>query len=147
LAAQVSLWARGAAAMFLVKDPSTELLNTFDGPEIVTIGVMYADDVVSVTVAGELDVSNRIQLYKALHDAIDTGASEVVLDVAALTFIDSTGVRVLESAHNRMHTVGGTLAVVNPKPNISKLLDITGLLSILTVRRLRPKVAAQLDAS
>jgi len=123
--------------MFLVKDPSVSLINHFDGPEIVAIEVMYADDLVTVTVSGELDVSNTAWLHDTLHDAIDSGAADVVLDVGAVIFIDSTGLAVIAGAHNRMQTAGGTLAILHPTPGIARLLQIAGLLPLPTVSGLR----------
>jgi anti-anti-sigma factor len=133
--------------MFLVKEPHVDLVNHFGGPEIVDIEVLYSDDLVTVTVAGELDVSNSAWLHDTLHDAIDIGASEVVLDLADLTFMDSTGPAVIVGAHTRMKTVGGTLAILHPTPTVARLLEITGLLPQLSIRRLRTKVIARTDAS
>jgi anti-anti-sigma factor len=136
-----------ALPVFLVKDPNGGLVNHFGGPEIVDIEVLYSDDLVAVTVAGELDASNSAWLYDTLHDAIDIGAAEVVLDLAALTFMDSTGLTVLLGAHKRMQSVGGTLAVLHPTPAVTRLLEITGLLPLLAIRRLRASAAVPVIAS
>jgi anti-sigma B factor antagonist len=145
-AAQVGLQAE-SITMFLVKDPNVGLVNHFGGPEIVDIEVMYSDDLVAVTVAGELDLSNTAWLHDTLHDAIDIGAGEVVLDLAALTFMDSTGLAVLVGAYRRMRATGGTLTILRPTPGVARLLEISGLLQLLTIRRLRTNVLAPMDAS
>jgi anti-anti-sigma factor len=121
--------------MFLVKDLDVSLVNHFGGPEIVDIDVMYSDDLVTVTVAGEVDVSNTAWLHDTLHDAIDSGAAEVVLDVGGLTFMDSRGLTVLECAHKRMQSAGTTLIIRRPTAQMMRLLEVTELLSLLTIRR------------
>jgi anti-sigma B factor antagonist len=134
-AAEVVLRAVGVA-MFLVKDLDVSLVNHFSGQEIAEIEVTYADDLVTVIVAGELDVSNTAWLHDTLHDAIDTEAAEVVLDVGGLTFMDSTGLVVLQGARVRMQSTGRTLTIRHPTPHMMRLLEATELVSLLTIRRL-----------
>jgi anti-anti-sigma factor len=110
------------------------MVNNFKGPEIVDIGVTCSNGIAVVTVAGELDVSNTTWLNECLQDAIDDGAVEIVLDIEDLTFMDSTGLAVLEGTHERMLADGGTFAIVAPAPNVARLLDLTGLSSLLTIR-------------
>jgi anti-anti-sigma factor len=136
-----------AAPMFLVKDPNIGMINHFGGPEIVEIAVTYADDLITVTVAGELDVSNSAWLHDTLHDAIDVGAAEVLLELRDLSFMDSTGLAVLASAQRRMQSTGGTLAILHPTLPVKRLLEITGLLPLLALRRLPTHTAMPADAS
>jgi anti-sigma B factor antagonist len=68
----------------------------------------------------------------AMYDAVtDAEISEVIVDLAGVTFIDSTGIGTLALAHR----VGGetcTVRVVNPIDAVRKVLDITGVLGILS---------------
>src|SRR5580698_6990864 len=117
--------------MFLVNELGVRLINHFGWPEIADIDVMYADDLVTVTVTGEVDVSNTAWLHDTLHDAIDTGAAEVILDVGGLTFMDSTGLAVLHGAHERMQSINRTLTIRHPTPRMLQLFNVTDLLSTL----------------
>jgi anti-sigma B factor antagonist len=131
--AQAGLKARGAA-MFLIKDPPhSNAVDHFRGPEIVDIGVTYTDGGAVVTVTGELDVSNSTWLYECLHDAIDAGVNKIALDIERLTYLDSTGLRVLIEAHKRLQADGGSFAILNPTPGVARLLNITRGAPYLTV--------------
>ncbi len=121
--------------MLLVKDPfAGRSADRFPGPEIIEIDVSCADGVAVVTVAGEMDLSNSSWLYECLHDAIDAGVKEVVLDIAELTYMDSTGVSVLLGANRRMQAAGGAIEIVAPTPNVARLFAVTGLTPFMTIR-------------
>jgi stage II sporulation protein AA (anti-sigma F factor antagonist) len=124
--------------MFLIKDPSTRgVINNFSGPEIVDIGITYSEGVAVITVTGELDLSNAAWLSQCLHDAIDAGVIEIVLDIEHLTYVDSTGLAILKSAHNRMLATHGKMVILAPAPNVMRLLEVTRLSSVLTIRGAR----------
>src|SRR5580698_11095143 len=123
--------------MFLVNELGVRLINHFGWPEIADIDVSYADALVTVTVTGEVDVSNTAWLHDTLQDAIDSGAAEVILDVGGLTFMDSTGLAVLQGAHERMQSDSRTFTIQRPAPRMMQLLKVSELLPVLNIRRLR----------
>jgi stage II sporulation protein AA (anti-sigma F factor antagonist) len=111
--------------MLLIKEPPiSTIANHFDGPEIVDICVAYSNGVALVALTGELDVSNSEWLFECLHDAIDAGASEVVVNVEHLSFMDSTGLAVIMGAYKRMKATGGTLSVLAPTPIVVRLFHL-----------------------
>ena len=55
------------------------------------------------------------------------GDGDAMLDLSAVTFIDSTALRVLVHAHTTMGSVGGRLIVTNPSPIVVRVLPLTGL--------------------
>ena len=79
-----------------------------------------------VTLCGELDLATAPQLADALANAPD-GAAVVILDLSGLTFMDSTGIRVILRAeqHARMH--GAELVVVRPPDAVMRVLELVGL--------------------
>jgi anti-anti-sigma factor len=116
---------RHGGAVYLIKGLlRNEPEDPFDGPDIVDIGVEYANGVAVVTMAGELDVSNSMRLSDYLHEAEDAGNSEVVVNVERLTFMDSTGLSVILGAHRRLRATGGTLTVVAPSPIVMRLFHV-----------------------
>jgi anti-sigma B factor antagonist len=78
-----------------------------------------------VHVAGELDLATSPQLAAALREA-QFGASTVVLDLRALSFIDSAGARVIAAAAARARPDGRRLMVVRGPPEVERLLTLTG---------------------
>jgi len=111
--------------MFLIKEPlSGGVVRRPHPPEIVDIGVVCDDGAAVISIAGELDVSNSGWLYECLHDAIDAGISQIVVDVGDLTFMDSTGLAVIVGAYKRMKANGDTLTVRSPPPFVVRLFHV-----------------------
>ena len=83
-----------------------------------------------VAVAGELDAASSHQLADALT-AAGHGGHEVQLDLAATTFIDSAGIRVLVRSMWALRDVGSDLRLVSASPLAENILRITGILDVL----------------
>jgi anti-anti-sigma factor len=123
---------RHEVAMFLIRESACSgNVNFFDGPEIVEIGVTVTESIAVIKVAGELDLSNSPWLLECLHDAMDAGVTDVVLDLEHLTYMDSTGIVVLLGAQSRMIAAGGTIALLAPTPVVAKLFVASGSTSEL----------------
>lgn len=90
-----------------------------------------------VRVAGELDAYSSFELRDALRDLGEHGVTHVAVDLAEMTFVDSTGLGVLVGALKRLRSVDGDMALVRPSPATRKVLEITGLLSVLNVEPTR----------
>lgn len=91
-----------------------------------TIGAALVLDV-----AGEIDLATAPQLEAKVTEADPEG--HLVLDMTNVTFMDSTGLRVLISAHERANENGGSLAIVAGEGPVTKLLSITGVDGWLSV--------------
>jgi anti-sigma B factor antagonist len=85
-----------------------------------------------VSVRGEVDLVSCDELRRALHEALQS-STHAVVDLAELSFIDSSGLSVLVDAHRKARDAGGVLVVRNPTPMLRRLLDITRLDSLLVV--------------
>jgi anti-anti-sigma factor len=86
-----------------------------------------------VSVFGEVDMLTAPQLLEAVGVALDNGDT-IILDLAAMTFIDSQGVKVLVKAHDRAQQDRLKRVVIrSPRPQTRKVLEITGLAKLLTI--------------
>ena len=94
-------------------------------------------EAVVLHVAGEVDVFTAPQLREALVGAIEEGSRDVVVDLQGVDFLDSTGLGVLVAGLKRVRQYGGDLSLVCTREHILKILDITGLVKVLKVLRLR----------
>ena len=81
--------------------------------------------------AGEIDAASSVALSADL-DPLPVG-HRIVLDLAAVTFIDSSGLRVLIDAHRRAEADGRMLVIANPSPPVTRLFEISGLTNHLHV--------------
>jgi anti-sigma B factor antagonist len=75
---------------------------------------------------GELDLSTAPRLKWMLADSLDAGASQVVVDLSLVTFIDSTALGVLVGANMRLN-VDARLAIVCARANVLKIFELSGL--------------------
>ena len=76
---------------------------------------------------GELDLATAPQLEQAVAERLDAG-TDVVVDLRELAFMDSTGLRVLVTAHARK-AADQRFEIVRPPADsaIAKILSIAGL--------------------
>jgi anti-anti-sigma factor len=76
---------------------------------------------------GELDIATAEQLEGALREIELSDADTIVLDLSGLTFIDSTGLRLVLDANDRCGGTADRLRVIAGSPAVERLLDIVGL--------------------
>ena len=78
-----------------------------------------------VRVIGVLDLATSPELEVTLHTA-QLNASRVVLDLRALSSIDSAGASVIAAAATRAHSDGRRLMIVRGAPDVDEVLTRTG---------------------
>jgi anti-sigma B factor antagonist len=86
-----------------------------------------------VTLSGELDASTASSLYDKLSDLEVQDTHNVVLDLAQVTFMDSTGLAVIVTEHKRLQHSAGTLTIFAPPSSVRRLFEITGLTTVLDI--------------
>ncbi len=80
-----------------------------------------------IAVTGELDVFTAPALEAALHESIEQGNADIVVDLSGVEFLDSTGLGVMVKALKWAREAGGGLRVVATQERITKVFTITGL--------------------
>jgi anti-anti-sigma factor len=70
-----------------------------------------------VGVEGEIDMYTVSHLRRAMRDAFQAHPETLVIDLAGVTFMDSTGLHALIDAHHRSHADGIRLVIV-PGPEV-----------------------------
>jgi anti-anti-sigma factor len=74
---------------------------------------------------GELDLATVPKLEEALERARRSNPVNIVVDLADLTFIGGTGLRVLVAAHRQATTTGRSFQVTNPDRMARRLMRLT----------------------
>ena len=100
-----------------------------------------------VAVSGELDLYAAPDTREALDGALDEGATEVVVDLTDVDFIDSSGLACIVNVARRLGESGGRLVVVNRHPAVARTLQLTRLDRIFEVVGDRDEALGALDAS
>ncbi len=86
-----------------------------------------------VTVAGELDVATAPALRDQLDRVLTEGGTDTVVDLLAVSFIDSVALGILVDASKRTKARGGTLRLVSDDRQIARIMEITGLDRVLRI--------------
>ena len=86
---------------------------------------------VVVSVGGDLDYDSHERLERAVDAALDAAPAGLVLDLAAVTYCDSCGLRVLLGAHHRAGEVGATFVLRGVQGQPARALRLTGLDQVL----------------
>ena len=86
-----------------------------------------------VAPTGEIDVASAPRVRERLVELITEGASNVIVQLEDIDFVDSTGLGVLVGALRRARTAGGDLRLVCTNSRILKVFDITGLHAVFLV--------------
>jgi anti-sigma B factor antagonist len=84
-------------------------------------------DRVVITMDGELDMANAPALQAAIESEELATAEIVVLDLQGLTFLDSTGLRVILAARELCWRRGQEFAVTPGSAQVQRLLSVTGV--------------------
>jgi len=86
-----------------------------------------------VSVTGEVDVYTAPKLREQLVSLVDAGRYDIVVDMEAVEFLDSTGLGVLVGGLKRVRTHDGTLRLVCTQERILKIFRITGLTKVFPI--------------
>jgi anti-sigma B factor antagonist len=78
-----------------------------------------------IAVHGQADLNTAPALRDALTEAVDDGASALIVDLSDATFVDSMTLGVLLGAVKRLRPSGGRLAIVCTSPHIRRIFEIT----------------------
>ena len=84
-----------------------------------------------VRVSGELDMDTSPMLEDCLREVIDAGARRVVLDLAGVAFMDSSGLSLLVLTHRRLADVGGRLCLADVRETVRYVLVLSALDRVL----------------
>jgi anti-sigma B factor antagonist len=84
-------------------------------------------------VGGEIDVYTAPQLRERLIALVESGDRQVIVDLARVEFLDSTGLGVLVGALRRLRGVEGDLMLVCAQERLLKIFRITGLDRVFTL--------------
>ncbi|WP_433064732.1 STAS domain-containing protein [Dactylosporangium sp. CS-033363] len=86
-----------------------------------------------VTAAGDLDIATSDELRRYLHAVLDEHDAELYVDVAAVQFIDSSGLGVLVSIYQRLVGRGQHLTLISPHERLLRTFRLTALDQIFTI--------------
>lgn len=98
-----------------------------------------------VALEGEIDLASIPDAEERIAAAERGGPAELVIDVRRVTFMDSSGLRLLLAAHRRAGENGRGFALVRGSESVDRLLKVTGLTGRLRLLDEPPAGSASSD--
>jgi len=92
-----------------------------------------ADSVTVAEIAGSVDGLTAGELIGALGDRVKGGSTRIVADLAAVEYISSAGLRALLATMKDARQRGGDFRLAAVRPDVSRVLDLSGFTSILKI--------------
>ena len=90
-------------------------------------------ELVRLRLDGEVDASSAHLVEDALSPALDPRCARLVVDLAYVTFMDSSGLRVLVVARNALDDRGAEMVIAGANDQLRRLFEISGLTSVFTL--------------
>jgi anti-anti-sigma factor len=78
-----------------------------------------------VVLAGEVDATNSDELYGVLESVVAQQPRLLIVDMSELSFMDSTGLRMLLRSTRALDQQGGVLALAAPQLAVARVLQLT----------------------
>jgi anti-anti-sigma factor len=109
-----------------------------DGPILLDVHTEYAQadqaERVVIRLTGVLDISTVGRLRESVEPHLREGA-DVVVDLADVTFCDSTGLGTIVTLFRAAMGVQATFALRSPRRRVAAVLEMTGVDQVVTVHR------------
>jgi anti-sigma B factor antagonist len=107
-------------------------------PDLFHVTAEPLEDAIIVRATGEIDMSTVDVLRREL-DTARAQAPTALLDLSAVTFIDSTGLQLLLEASHRSAVSDWGFFVVRPSRAVRRLIEVSGTADLIMVADPRAK--------
>lgn len=92
-------------------------------------------DAVRLAVTGRLDAESAGELARMVQEELRAGRHEIALDLDAVAFLSSAGIRVLFETHRGAKAAGGSCLIRSASEPVRKVLELTRLAPLLMAGR------------
>ena len=89
--------------------------------------------VAELALSGDLDMTATFRLEPALDRLLEGEVSELVLDLADVSFVDSSGLGLLLATYQRSQDAACPMAIVNSRPEIQRVFRMAGVDDVLPI--------------
>jgi anti-sigma B factor antagonist len=95
----------------------------------------HVDDVTILDLSGRITLGEgSVQLRDSVRDLLSKGSKHILLNLADVNYIDSSGIGELVSAYTTVRNQGGELKLLNLTKKVHDLLQITKLYTVFDVK-------------
>jgi anti-anti-sigma factor len=100
-------------------------------PGSLDVASSASDGTVTVTLRGELDLASVVAFEEHIGTVEQEAPARIVLDILGLSFIDSSGLRVLLMANGRARESGRELVLTASTDAVQRVFEMTGAHDLL----------------
>jgi anti-anti-sigma factor len=104
------------------------------------------DGVVRLAPEGRLDTFTVPAFEAALNEHLDASHIRLIIDLASVTYVSSSGLRALLSARRRARVLGGDVALCNMPPRVREIFEMVGFISLFGIYASTAEAASALTA-
>ena len=98
-----------------------------------TLATSEVNGTTIVAVGGEIDVYTAPKLRDKITDLVANGVYQIVIDMEAVEFLDSTGLGVLVGGLKKVRAHDGSLELICTQDRLLKIFRITGLAKVFVI--------------
>jgi anti-anti-sigma factor len=91
------------------------------------VSIRYEENIPIIEAQGECDLITSRKLKEAVDNLISTGHCRLIFDFRSMTYIDSSGFRVLLDARNKAKANGGDIALVSLTAPVERVFNLLHL--------------------
>lgn len=99
----------------------------------IEIGEKYNENTQDISGAVELDIENQSYFVDIINSIFTEGKSRVIVNLAHVSYIDSSGLWALFEGHKKATLQDGEMVLLKPNKDVTRVLDITKLSSKMKV--------------
>lgn len=119
-----------------------------DGYNVVTLAKrLPAHDLRFVRLQGRIDAAATPAVRAAVDDAVKNGTRKIVVDLSSVTFISSSGLRILLMLARDLRKEDGDIRLCSPKPQVAEVFHLTGFDQIFQLHPNPESAVASFSAS
>ncbi|NDJ60335.1 MAG: STAS domain-containing protein [Chloroflexi bacterium] len=100
---------------------------------MIDIQISNMEKATLVEVSGRIDSSNADQLGSALTGTVSNGQTQIVLDLSAVEYMSSAGLREIVSVYRKLEAASGDLRIAQPSVRVMDVLEMSGLDTMLQI--------------
>lgn len=91
-------------------------------------------DIRVITLSGKITIgAGDVKLRELIREALDGGRTKILLDLAKVSAMDSSGIGEMVAAYTTVRKRDGQLKLLNLSPKINDILQVTQLITVFDV--------------
>ena len=105
----------------------------------INVEIKTNSSTITAYLKGEIDHHTASKIRSLLDVKIQTAQPKLlILDFTNISFMDSSGIGLVMGRYKLMQYIGGELKIVNPSPQIRKVMSLAGFDRLAVIEKINP---------